>query len=75
MTGRDRLHVLRRLFRDQRGPITTGMVHTLYRNSGLAPSRTTARADLKTLVNEGLIYATGPTSNRKYWLKQTGTTT
>ena len=73
MTPRDRLHVLRRLFRDRRGPITSGQVQAYYRAANLATGRTTARVDLKALASEGLIYSTGATNNRKYWLKETGT--
>lgn len=70
MTPRDRLQVLRRLFRDQRGPITTGMVHQLYQAKGIAPLRATARQDLERLVREGLAYTTGPDNDRKYWLNR-----
>lgn len=72
MTPRDRLAILRMLFRDQPGPITTGMVHEHYQAKGIAPSRTTARQDLKTLVLQDLIYATGPQDDRKFWLKTSG---
>lgn len=69
MTPRDRLAVLRRLFRDRPGPVTTGMVHEQYRAKGISSQRTTARHDLKTLVREGLIYTTGPDNDLKFWLR------
>lgn len=69
MTPRDRLAALRRYFRDWQGPITTGMVHDWYRAKGIASCRTTARQDLKTLVQEDLIYTTGPDNDRRFWLK------
>ena len=72
MTPRDRLAVLRAMFRDRQGPITTGMVHDWYRAKGIAPHRTTARGDLKTLVEQGLIYATGAQDDRKFWLRTLG---
>lgn len=72
MTPRDRLAVLRRLFKEQPGPITTGMAHDYYKAKGIAPNRGTARGDLKTLVEQGLLYTTGDDSNRKFWLKKHG---
>jgi len=72
MTPRDRLAVLRRLFKEQPSPITTGMAHAYYRAQGISPHRSTARGDLATLVQQGLIYWTGPTDNRKFWLKSIG---
>lgn len=69
MTSRDRLAVLRAMFRDRPGPITTGMVHEQYRAKGIATCRTTARQDLKTLVQQDLIYTTGPDNDRRFWLK------
>lgn len=69
MTPRDRLAVLRRLFRDRQGPVTTGMVHDYYRAKGISAQRTTARHDLKTLVRQGLIYAKGPDNDLKFFLK------
>jgi hypothetical protein len=72
MTARGRLAVLRRLFEQQPGPITTGMVHAHYQAQGIAPQRTTARMDLKMLVAQGLLYETGPDDDRKFWLKPAG---
>lgn len=72
MTPRDRLAVLRRLFKEQPGPITTGMAHAYYRAQGIAPHRTTARKDLHTLVKQGLLTATGPEDNRRFWLRTMG---
>ncbi|MFD8577207.1 hypothetical protein ACFV1H_17980 [Streptomyces virginiae] len=72
MTARDRLHVLRRAVRDYPGPWRTGMAHRLYLAKGLAPQRSTARGDLNTLVRQGLLYPTGPSHDRKFWLKERG---
>ncbi|WKD36558.1 hypothetical protein [Streptomyces xanthophaeus] len=72
MTPRDRLHVLRRLFQEQPGPIRTGMAHRLYLAKGIATQRSTARQDLEALVAQGLVYATGPRDNRMYWLRSVG---
>nr|WSX48855.1 hypothetical protein OG409_07790 [Streptomyces sp. NBC_00974] len=72
MTPRDRLAVLRRLFTEQPGPITTGMAHRYYQAQGIAPHRATARGDLKTLVDQGLVYTTGPDHDIRFWLKTSG---
>ncbi|MFB6809459.1 hypothetical protein [Streptomyces sp. NPDC056387] len=66
-----RLRLLRRLFRDHDGPVTTGMAHRLYQAKGI-PCRTTARRDLEELVREGLIHAVGPENDRKYLLTKDG---
>lgn len=72
MTASDRRALLRRLLVEQPGPLRTGQVCTYYQARGLAPCRTTARTDLKTLERLGLIYATGPTDNRRRWLRAIG---
>ncbi|MEU9000488.1 hypothetical protein [Streptomyces sp. NPDC048551] len=73
MTPRDRLAVLRRLFKEQPGPITTGMAHAYYRAHGIAPHRSTARRDLAVLVRQGLIVVTGDEYNaRRFWLRTMG---
>lgn len=72
MSARDRRAVLRRLFTERPGPVRTGEVCTYYQAQGLAPCRTTARTDLKTLERIGLIYATGPTDDRRWWLRAIG---
>ncbi|MFD4740562.1 hypothetical protein ACFWNQ_24840 [Streptomyces virginiae] len=72
MTPRDRLHVLRRAVRDYPGPWRTGMAHRLYLAKGIAQQRSTARGDLKALVSQGLMYAQGPRSDRRYFLKSIG---
>ncbi|MEW1638599.1 hypothetical protein AB0469_31645 [Streptomyces sp. NPDC093801] len=72
MTASDRRALLRRRFTEQPGPIRTGQVCKFYLAQGLEPCRTTARADLKTLERLGLIYATGPTDDRRWWLRAIG---
>ncbi|MEU6758021.1 hypothetical protein [Streptomyces sp. NPDC046685] len=72
MTARDRRAMLRRPFTEQPGPLRTGQVRAYYQAHGLAPCRTTARTDLKTLERLGLIYATGPTDDRRWWLRAIG---
>lgn len=72
MTARDRLAVLRRLVKEQPGPITTGMAHGYYLAKGVAPNRSTARADLHTLVRQGLLTVTGPENDRRFWLRSVG---
>ncbi|MEU4947669.1 hypothetical protein [Streptomyces lavendulae] len=72
MTPRDRLAVLRRLFVEQPGPITTGMVVAYYQAAGMAPGRNTARHDLRRAQQQGLIYHTGADDNRRWWLRSIG---
>ncbi|MFJ8163853.1 hypothetical protein ACIRBY_23400 [Streptomyces sp. NPDC096136] len=72
MSPRDRRALLRGLFIKQPGPIRTGQVCKFYEARGLAPCRTTARTDLKTLERLGLIYATGPADDRRWWLRSIG---
>ncbi|MFJ3173759.1 hypothetical protein ACIPJK_23670 [Streptomyces roseus] len=72
MSARDRLRVLRALFRDHDGPVTTGMAHHHYQAKGISPHRTTARADLELLARQGLIHAVGPENNRRYVLTKAG---
>ncbi|MFD9569934.1 hypothetical protein ACFWBI_08830 [Streptomyces sp. NPDC059982] len=72
MSARDRLAVLRRLFEQQPGPLRTGQVTDYYRAHGIAPTRNTARHDLRTATEQGLIYSTGPTNDRRWWLRSIG---
>lgn len=72
MTAADRRAMLRRYFTEQPGPLRTGQVCTYYQANGLAPCRTTARKDLATLDRLGLIYATGPDHDRRWWLRAIG---
>ncbi|MFJ3923073.1 hypothetical protein [Streptomyces sp. NPDC090022] len=71
MSAADRLAILRRLFRDHDGPITTGMAHREYQARGI-PCRTTARRDLEQLAREGLIHPVGAENDRKYLLTKVG---
>lgn len=48
------------------GEVTTRSVMDLYRSLGVAVKRTTARADLKSLVRRGLLVQAGTESHRNY---------
>ncbi|MFJ5804817.1 hypothetical protein [Streptomyces sp. NPDC093093] len=60
------------MFKEQPGPITTGMAHKYYMAKGVATQRSTARGDLHRLVAQGLLTVTGPENERRFWLRPTG---
>ncbi|WP_369248079.1 hypothetical protein [Streptomyces sp. R41] len=54
--------------RNPRRQITTSGALRLYSRLGIAPKRTTARADLKALARRGVLIERGPRNQRHYAL-------